>query len=324
LENNVKIVLISHVRRSRTLETKFKKPKSFGEILDLTFNLSKNRFKDFFMIMLILMGPVYLIQAIILLASGASFFREVGRGGSRFEQILASFDGSVNSSASMSADIGIIVTSLVGFFLFPVAEAAILFAINHIRKNEEFTVSSVIKQGFSRFWPMLGSDIVFGLITFGIVLIPILIVSLTGVFGSMISPFIGIPLAILLFLAFAVGVGYLLTRWSFYFGSVVIDKDSPGISRSWSLTKGRTWLLMALYIIFYMIISGISMAVQMTLGIFLGNSVLLSIISSITSLFTTLVFSVGYGVMYFDLKIRHDADDLKEMIEDYNKIKPIS
>jgi hypothetical protein len=305
------------------LEAKFKKPKSFGEILDLTFNISKNRFKEFFMILLILNGPVYLIEAIVQLFSGTSFFREIGTGNSWVEKIAAGFEGSANN-ASISEDIGIIVVSFIGFFLFPVSKAAILFAIDHIRKNEEFTPGSVIKRGFARFWPMLGSDIVFGLIAFGIVLVPIIIVALTGVFGSMISPFLGIPLAILLFLGFAVGVGYLLTRWSFYFGLVVLDKDAPGISRSWTLTKGRTWVLMALYLIFYVITSGINMAVQMTLGIFLGNSVLLSIISNITALFTTLVFSVGYGVIYLDLKIRHDADDLKQMIEDYNKIKPIS
>ena len=305
------------------MENKLKKPKSFGEILDLTFNLSKNRFKDFFTILLILNGPVYLIEAIVQLLSGTSFIREVGTGNSWIEKIAAGFEGSANNT-NISGDIGVIVVAFIGFFLFPVSEAAILLTIDHIRKNEEFTPVSVIKRGFSRFWPMLGSDIVFGLIAFSMVLVPIMVVALTGVFGSMISPFLGIPLAILFFLGFAVGVGYLLTRWSFYFGSVVIDKDAPGISRSWTLTKGRTWVLMALYLIFYVIISGINMAVQMTLGIFLGNSVLLSIISNITTLFTTLVFSVGYGVIYLDLKIRHDADDLKQMIEDYNKIKPIS
>jgi hypothetical protein len=32
-----------------------------------------------------------------------------------------------------------------------------------------------------------------------------------------------------------------------------------------------------------------------------------------------MIFSVGYAVMYLDLKVRHDADDLKEMIEDYDR-----
>jgi len=58
----------------------------------------------------------------------------------------------------------------------------------------------------------------------------------------------------------------------------------------------------------------------MTLGIVLGNSVLLTLISNLVTLVTTMIFSVGYGVMYLDLKTRNDADDIKEMLEDYKTI----
>ena len=75
---------------------------------------------------------------------------------------------------------------------------------------------------------------------------------------------------------------------------------------------------MGLYLLFFLIISSISFAIEMTFSIFLGYSVLLSIITNLATLFTTLILSVGYGVMYLDLKIRHDADDLKEMIDDYH------
>lgn len=301
------------------METKFKKPKGFGEVLDHTFSISKNRFKDFFMILLILMGPVYLLEAIIQLVSGISFFREDGSGG--FDRMFANFNQTQTiNSGSLSSDLGLIVSGLFGFLLFPVAEAAILLAINHIRKNEDYTVGSVIKQSFRRFWPILGSNLLFGLIAFGIMIIPILIVTFTGVFGSFVNPILGIGLAVVLFLGFAVGIGLLFTRWSFYFALVVLEKDSPtaGIAGSWRLTRKRTWILMGLYIVFYLIISSITFAVQMTFGIFLGQSVLLSIISNIISLFTTMFFSVGYGVMFLDLKIRHDTDDLKDMIDEYN------
>ncbi|MCM3567687.1 hypothetical protein [Neobacillus mesonae] len=301
------------------MDSKFVKPKGFGEILDLTFSLSKNRFKDFFLIFLILLGPVYLVEAIIQLISGTNFFREVGSGSTWYEQILTSFaeTGTIESS-NMGSDISLVLVGLVTLILGPVAEAAILFSVNHIRKNEDFTVKSVIKKAFSRFWPMLGSSILFGLMLIGLILVPILIVSLTGVFGSFIHPALGISLAVVLFLGFGVLIALLLTRWSFYFGSVVLDRKSPGFGRSWRLTKGRTWVLIGLYIIFYLIISIISFAVEATLGLVLGNSVLLSIISNIVMLITTMIFSVGYGVMYLDLKIRHDADDLKELIDDYN------
>jgi hypothetical protein len=304
------------------LDKKFTTPKGFGEILDHTFSLSKNRFKDFFMILLIFMGPVYLLQAILQLMSGTSFFREVGTGGTWYEQILTSFEETGTfDSTSLGADIGLIVIGLLSAILAPVAEAAILFVINHVRKNEEYTVGSVIKQAFSRFWPMIGSSILFGLICMGIIIIPLGIAGVSGVaVGALVDPVIGILLGIVLFLVFALGVGLLLTRWSFYFGSVVLDKDSPGLGRSWRLSRKRTWVLFGLYIVFYLIISSIVFGVQMTFGLVLGNSVLLTLITNIVTLFTTMIFSVGYGVMYLDLKTRNDADDLKDMLEDYKTI----
>ncbi|CAH2713707.1 hypothetical protein BACCIP111895_00861 [Neobacillus rhizosphaerae] len=301
------------------MDTKFNKPKGFGEILDHTFSLSKNRFKDFFLILLIFMGPVFLLEAILQLFSGTSFFREVGKGNTWIEQNLSSFlDTGTFDSSDFGVDIGTIIVGLVSVVLALIAKAAILFAIDHLRKNEAYTVGSVIKQAFSRFWPMIGSNLLFGFITFWIIIFPIVMVTLTAVFGYMVNPILGVLGAILLFLGFAVGIGLLLTRWSFYFGSVVLDKESPGLGRSWRLSRKRTWALMGLYIIFYLIISSISFAIEMTFGSFLGNSVLLTLIVNIATLFTTMIFSVGYAVMYLDLKTRHDADDLKEMIEDYN------
>lgn len=304
------------------MDKKFTTPKGFGEILDHTFHLTKNRFKDFFMILLIFMGPVYLLQAILQLMSGTSFFREVGSGGAWFEQILTSFEESGTfDSSRLGADIGLIIVGLISAILAPVAEAAILFTINHVRKNETYTVGSVIKQAFSRFWPMIGSSILFFLITIGIIIIPIAIVGVTGgAVGTMVDPILGIILGVVLFLGFAVGIGLLLTRWSFYFGSVVLDKDSPGLGRSWRLSRKRTWVLMGLYIVFYFIISSITFGVQMTFGMVLGNSVLLTLISNLVTLITTMIFSVGYGVMYLDLKTRHDADDIKDLLEEYKTI----
>src|SRR4051812_15251938 len=199
------------------------------------------------------MGPVYLLQAIIQFASGTSFFREVGTGSDWLEKRISSFTetGAIDSS-SLGVDIGIIVISVIGALLFPVAEAAILCLLNHIRYNEEFTVTSVIKQAFARFWPILGSNILFGLICFGIVLLPLgIAVGVGFVVGMTIHPILGGVLGFLLFIGFAIGIGLLITRWSFYFGSVVLDKQSPGFSRSWRLSKKRTWVLMGLYIVFY-------------------------------------------------------------------------
>ncbi|WP_099363340.1 hypothetical protein [Fredinandcohnia onubensis] len=302
------------------MNTKFSRPKGFGEILDLTFSLSKNRFRDFFTILLIFMGPVYILEALILLASGTSFFREVGPGDDWFTQVLNSFDETVVAEEiGYGGALGSMFVGLVGVVLFPVAEAAILIALNHIRKNEEYTIGSVIKKAFTRFWAMLGSNILFGLIVFGFFFVAVMILVPIGIFGAIAIPIIGILFAIALGLGLFVGIGYLLTRWGFYFGSVVLDYESPGFSRSWHLSKKRGWVLFCLYVVFFLIISAISFAVEATFGIFMGNSVLLTLIVNLTTVFTTLLFAVGYGVMYLDARVRHDAEDLDEMIEGFNE-----
>ncbi|MBD8005115.1 hypothetical protein [Bacillus norwichensis] len=298
------------------MDERFSRPKGFGQILDHTFSLSKRHFKDLFLILLIFMGPIYLLQAIIELFSGVSFFREVGVGGTWYEQILSSFDDT--EDINLGADLAIASVGLISIFIAPVATAAVMFVVDHVRKGEEYTVGSVIKQAFSRYWPMLGSTILFGLIVFGLFIVPTIIITIAVVVGAIIFPIVGIILAILLFGSFCIGVGLLLTRWSFYFGSVVFQEETPGLSRSWKLTRGRTWALFGLFIIFSLIVTMISTILELTFGLFLGNSVLLSLIINAASIFTTLIFTVGYAVMYFDLKIRHDADDLKEMIEEYH------
>ncbi|WP_226681478.1 VIT1/CCC1 transporter family protein [Sutcliffiella horikoshii] len=296
------------------------KPKGFGEILDQTFKISKYKFKDFFIILLLLVGPIYLLQAIIELATGKSFLRQEGGGGAWYEEMMRNMELTEDTSLStnLAADIGTFFVSLLVLFTYPVAQAAILFGVNHIKHNREFTVSTVIKQAFGRFFPLIGSSLLYVIIAFSIifgfiligVLIPIMFFAIDVIAGVIVS----IVLTVSLFLIGA----FLLTRWSFFFGSVVLDKNSPGLTRSWRLSKGRTFKLIGLYIIFFLITTSIAVAIEMSVSAFLGNSVLLGLIVSFTTLFTTLIMAVGYAVMYLDLKVRHDADDLRDMIDEYH------
>jgi hypothetical protein len=302
------------------MNTQFNKPKGFGEILDTTFRLSKSRFSDFFLIFLLLIGPLYVLEAIVLLISGTNFISEPGTGGVWYERMISRLETTAyTGTSSIGVDLGYILIVLGSIILLPVAQAAIILAVNHIRNNEEYTIGSVIKKAFKRFWPLLGSSILFGLMMFGLVIIPVIIVTLAGVFGAELHPAIGILLSIFLFLGFVVGFAYLMTRWSFYFASVALKEGTPGFTRSWRLTRKRTWIFIGLYIIFSLIISSISGAIELTFALFLGSSVLLTVIVNLVTLLTTMIFAVGYTVMYFDLKIRHDADDIKDLINDYTE-----
>ncbi|WP_339161348.1 hypothetical protein MHB50_01420 [Siminovitchia sp. FSL H7-0308] len=294
------------------MESKIDTPKGFGQILDLTFSISRKKFSEFILIMLIFLGPIFVLQAVLELASGVGFFREVQAEGAWYDRTLDSFD-----EISTMRDVAIGFSALLSLIFGPIAGAAIILAVNHMRKGEEYTVGSVIKSAFSRFWPIFGSNILFYMIAGGLYFIPLISIIFLGVLGAAIFPVAGIIVAVFLFLVTLFGLGLFLTRLSFYFGSVVLKEETPGISRSWKLTKGRLWPTFGIYVVFTLIFTCITMALEFSFGLMLGNSVLLAMIVNVGTLFTSLIFAVGYAVMYFDLKARHDADDLKEMIGDY-------
>ncbi|MBY7141540.1 hypothetical protein KFZ56_00135 [Virgibacillus sp. NKC19-3] len=289
--------------------------KGFGEILDAAFRLCKNHFSDFFKIVLILIGPIYLLQAIILLLSGTSFFREMGSGSSRFDQIFSSVEASANTT--LGEDLANIVVTFPMLILYPVALAAGLFAINQLNKGQEFTVKSVIKQAFSKFWQILGSSLLFGVIFFGMVFVPTIIITIFGVIGTMAAPVAGIIMMIILFLGLGFTVFFFMSRWSLYLGATVFDDNMPGLARSWRLTRKQVWKVLGIYLVLSLIFFIISVAIESIFIMLLGTSVLYTLIINLVTLFTSMVFMVGYAILYFDLKTRHDGDDLNEMIDDY-------
>ncbi|WP_373894406.1 hypothetical protein ACUL41_19155 [Virgibacillus natechei] len=297
------------------MHSQLHRPKGFGEILDAAFRLCKNHFSDFFKIVLILIGPIYLLQAIILLLSGTSFFRELGSGNGRFEQIFSGVEASANTT--VGEDLANIVVTLPMIVLYPVALAAVLFAVNQLYKGQEFTVKSVIKQAFTKFWALLGNSLLYGVILFGMVFVPTIIITIFGVIGMVADPAIGIILMIILFLGLGFTVFFFMSRWSFYLGATAFEDNAPGLARSWRLTRKRVWKVLGIYVILGLLFFIISLAVESIIILLLGTSVLYTLIISLVTLFTSMIFMVGYAILYFDLKTRHDGDDINEMIDDY-------
>ncbi|QKY69272.1 hypothetical protein [Lentibacillus sp. CBA3610] len=291
------------------------RPKGFGEILDAAFTLCKQYFSKFFLILLIIIGPLYLLQSMILFLTGTSFFREAVSGGNWLDQTLSSFEATANTT--LGEDLANIGIGLLTFVFLPVAQAAILFAVSRLKKNEDFNVSSVIKQAFSKFWLILGGSLIFGIISFTMIFVPSIVIMIMGVLSILADPILGIAILIILLLAVSLTTAYFLIRWSFYLGTAVFENNIPGLGRSWHLTRQNSWKVFGIFIIFFLIYLAISVTIESVFIALLGSSVLYSIIVNLVMLFTTMIFMVGYSIVYFDLKIRKDGDDLQEMIDDY-------
>ncbi|WP_413375328.1 hypothetical protein [Alkalihalobacillus sp. 1P02AB] len=303
------------------MDNQFNKAKSFGEILDQTFRLSKNHFSVFFLVFLILLGPFILLEALVQLSFGASFFQAGDTGAPWYERMFSglALDEVEGEMTNLAQDALVSIIGLISFIFYPVAQAAIIIGVFSLRSQKEFTAGTLIKKAFSRFWGILGSSILYYLIMFGIFIVPFIVILVVGIFSvvSIDNAFIGILMMILFIIGFFVAIGYLLIRWSMYLGVVVIDKEAPGIGRSWNLTRGNGWRILGLFIVITIIMLMVSTAIEFTLAFLLGYSVLTSMILSLVSLFVTMVISVAMAIIFFDLKVRNDADDLKTMIDDY-------
>lgn len=295
------------------MNQQFSRTKKFSEILDHTFQLSKSYFSTFFLIFLFILGPVFLLEAILLLVSGTSFIRQMGTGSTWFEQIATGFDEDTFSRATEVADFSVFATLV----LIPLASASILIAVKKIKDGESFTAGSVIKQAGKRFGAVLGSSIIVGIIFFVVLIAVMVSIIIPSVAIGVNEPVSGIIFGLGLFLIFGLLIALWFTRWSFYMAAVLFREDFPGIGYSWRLTKKHTWRVFGLFLVIGLITSIISGAIDGVFVVILGNSVLYSMIANLVTILVYMISAVAYAVIYFDLKFRHDGDDLKEMIDDY-------
>ncbi|WP_018932098.1 hypothetical protein [Gracilibacillus lacisalsi] len=290
------------------------KPLGFGEILDQTFRIIKSNFKSLFTITFLVMVPLFALQAFILALSGRDFIISGDPGQSLVDQLVTGADSVVNTT--LQEDFISMFVDLLMVFAIPVLAGAITWAVKNAREGKDIFAKEMISKTLPRYGPLLGSTMLFGLITFGILLPCFFVIGFISVFLSFIHPILTFGFVMLSSLGIFIGVGLLLTKWSLYLPAVLFNNVAPGLSKSWRLTKKQTWKFFGLFIVLLIITTIISGILQLPL-IFLGNSVLAHLLTNIISLISSIVFTVGYAVMYFDATVRQEGTDLQEMIKEY-------
>ena len=299
------------------------KPLNFGEILDVTFHIIKKYFAKLFLIMLILTGPMYLIQGLAYLSGGVSIFGEPMKG-PWLESWIERMEGmgmeTVWDNIGLTEVILIIGSMvLLNLISIPLADASMILATNQIKNHEKLDIWLIIKRAFSRFWALLGGSIVYFLITIALFTIVALIIFLfISATETINNPWIQIPSIVSLSGASIFIITYLLIRWSFYFAPILFEKVSPGLSKSWKLTRGHFWRLIRLFIVLWIILAIFSSIIQSGVQLLLGNSVISSLLNNLLSMLTMMISFIAYAVIYFDLRLRNEAADLKEMVEAYH------
>lgn len=297
------------------MEKVFSRPKQFGEILDLTFRIIKDHFGKLFLLLLAFNSPVIITQIIVQVFAGRGLIRDVAAGENFIEQFINTYTVTNDELFNSTELSGNLIVLLISLLIYPVATASVFLIVKRIKNKQSYDLKEVASQSFARFWPLLGSYILFCLVAFFVIAIPVAIIAvLIGITFAMGSILAGVFL-ILILLAALLGSLLLLTRWSFYLPISLFDQ-APGLSESFRLTRGRTWITFGLFITLALITTFIGTAVE-GLSLFLGMSVLYTTIVSVLGVFTSMIFTVGIAVIYFDLEVRQTGSDLKDMIESY-------
>lgn len=303
------------------MEKWVEKPRDFGEILDLTFLVIRKQFAKIFLIMLILAGPILLVQAMAMYSGGMPVLPGAkGESFSSLDSFLLSLESSGIDQALVNVggiELAILIITLVLLIivLLPVALAAIIILTGKVKNGETIEIGPIIKEAFSRFGALLGGTVVYFLILIGLILVPSVSIPFLFLIPD-VGPLLGIG-GVVVGLAFLFGVVYLLTRWGFYFAAIVFEKVSPGIGKSWRLTKGQFWRLVGLYIVLNIIVSIITFALQFVSSIFLSGSILGYLFDTLFTALSYVVMNVSYAVVYFDLRVRNEGADLQEMLDSY-------
>lgn len=297
------------------MEKVFTRPKQFGEILDLTFRIIKDHFGKLFLLLLAFNSPVIITQIIVEVFAGRGLIRDVAAGENFIEQFINTYTLTYDELLNSTELSGNLIVLLISLLIYPVATASVFLIVKRIKNKQSYDLKEVASQSFARFWPLLGSYILFCFVAFFVIAIPVAIIAvLIGISFAMGSILAGVFLILILLVAL-LGSLLLLTRWSFYLPISLFDQ-APGLSESFRLTRGRTWITFGLFITLALITTFIGSAVQ-GLSLFLGMSVLYTTIISVLGVFTSMIFTVGIAVIYFDLEVRQTGSDLKDMIESY-------
>lgn len=292
------------------------RPQSFGDLFDVPFKTLKRYF-----------GPTVGVVALPGLAMVALFVLiTVATRGATTNMSTSDTSYSSSTSGSGLTALGI-VTMIVGYLIM--AALGCLMAgglaeiFNHAVLGRKITAMQALKAAIRRFGAFLG---LYGL---GIVAYIGVFIVVAAVIGALAS--LHFPAILIFFAAAALVIGLLWLACRFLFVVHIVMSERAGavsaVSRSWKLTKGRSWrtmgqmfvfaLLLGVlqWIIFFVVmipfLSSMSTSSSMNsseppVGTLIAMGLTMGLIYLATNIFVQSLTMYAIGVLYADARIRDE------------------
>lgn len=279
------------------------RPRDLGQILDQTFKVYFRYFKPLVAVGLLSAIPLLLMVVVMFFLISGDFENTW-----LFEMIVAMDEGDFSGFATLMSLFGLL--GLAFLFLIPLYQGAVIdVATRAVLHMDPVPLRESLAVGARRYWPLLGTAVLQGLILFGTV---------------MVSPFIG--LIIFAIITVPLGIAVVYTWIMFANHAVVVEGRGGGfqaIGRSYELAKSRFWPLVGFNVVLYLMAYFLQMMVLMPVTFAMMFATMAS--ESLTSLpwiyfFQGLVQAlllpflvVAKTVLYFDVRVRREAYDLEVM-----------
>ena len=274
----------------------------FSTILSSMFKVWSENFLTFFVVFLVLALVNNLIAALLAYALLGTF--EIGAG------VLPGVPSAVLPSVSL--------WNLILFALLAVIEGIIInsivvggmteYAVRRHR-GEKMSLDRALRRGLEKFPSIFGAALLLGLLTFGLVLLPLLVlipsISLGGPSSS--AAIVAICGSLIGFVIGGIVALYVAIAMSLYAPAIMIEDTNAigGLSRSWRLTKRRWWTLFGAFFVAGILVLLITLALILPVGIF-RNTIASMIASSVASALVGAWFLILAAVAY-DLLVRQPS-----------------
>lgn len=320
-------------------------PMGVGKLLDRSFSVYRQHFGAFFLLALLLFGPLLLLQNLMLmdLTSMPFLYQETSE--EEFWEALAerftSSDAFLTESIALVLVYLFLILPIMTLVSYPQLVGSSLLMTRAVVDGSPVGIKQALRQSFSRFWPLAGSTILYILIMIGIffafTLFCVLFfflcavaigVSFEGLFAGTdeVGSILAVLLILVAYLVFLVGVmlvpGFFILRWGFYLPYVLLEEEGVGLGKSWNLTKGNFWRLFALYFVLMVIYSTLSGGMQIMLAGALGTSLVSSLLQILISCLLMPWMMIVYALAYLDLRVRKEGTDLQALLNQQPVVEP--
>lgn len=315
-------------------------PMGVGKLLDRSFAIYRQRFGAFFLLALMVFGPLLLLQDLLVMDFSSMPFLYQDTSGEDFWESLG--QRFMSSEENMTQNIALllvylfIVLPIITLAAYPQLLASSLILTKAAVEGESTGIKAALRQSFSRFWPLVGSTVLYLLVIVGIFLAFFILCGLlfllfafsTGesfdtLFSddSSLNPIVVVVFFLVAYFLFIIGVmlvpGFFMLRWGFYLPLVMLKGEGVGLSKSWNLTKGNFWRLFGLYFVVMILYSIFSSGVQFILIGALGASLISSVLQVLLSCLLMPWMLIVYALAYLDLNVRKEGTDLQAMLNQH-------